>query len=158
MKEKLAETCILDLSRDVSAMLWEPRLCPAFWADACAYACLIHNRVPNSFLGGDLTPEGVLTGHRVRWDKFRVLVAMSTRLFRTTSLRKSLVFHVVARASLLASMLSALVSNSSTRQLALIILRVMSISSKTSASASMLFAIMISVERLCVVAKNSQLS
>ena len=72
MKEKLAESCILDLSRDVSAMLWEPRLCPAFWADACAYACLIHNRVPNSFLGGDRTPEGVLTGHRVRWDKFRV--------------------------------------------------------------------------------------
>jgi len=53
-------------------MLWEPRLCPAFGADTCAYACLIHNRVPNSFLGGDRTPEGILTGHRVRWDKFRV--------------------------------------------------------------------------------------
>ena len=38
MKEKLAENRFLDLFKDVDCMLWEARLSPAFWADACAYA------------------------------------------------------------------------------------------------------------------------
>jgi len=72
MHEKLAETCFLDLFRDVNAMLWEARLSPAFWVDGCAYACLIFNNTPNGFLGGSLTPHGVVTGRRSRWDKFKV--------------------------------------------------------------------------------------
>ena len=71
MHEKLAETCFLDLFRDVNAMLWEARLSPAFWVDACAYACLIFNATPN-VLGDSLTPYGVITGRRPRWDKFKV--------------------------------------------------------------------------------------
>jgi hypothetical protein len=72
MHEKLAENCFLDLFRDVNAMLWEARLSPAFWVDGCAYACLIFNNTPNGFLGGSLTPHGVVTGRRSRWDKFKV--------------------------------------------------------------------------------------
>ena len=72
MKEKLAESCWLDLFRDVNGMLWEARLSPAFWADACAYAVFLHNIIPNTFLGGERTPDGVVKGTRQRWDRLKV--------------------------------------------------------------------------------------
>ena len=72
MKEKLAETRFLDLFKDVECMLWEARLSPAFWADACAYSNHIHNSIPHVHLGGTLSPSGLASGHRPRWDKFKV--------------------------------------------------------------------------------------
>ena len=72
MKEKLAESCWLDLFRDVNGMLWEARLSPAFWADACVYAVFLHNIIPNTFLGGMRTPDGVVKGTRQRWDRLKV--------------------------------------------------------------------------------------
>ena len=72
MKEKVAENSFRYLFRAVNAMLWEARLSPAFWEDACAYAQYLWNRTPNSHTGDDTTPWTMLTGQRARWDKFKV--------------------------------------------------------------------------------------
>ena len=72
MKEKVAENSFRYLFRAVNAMLWEARLSPAFWEDACAYAQYLWNRTPNSHTGDDTTPWTLLTGQRARWDKFKV--------------------------------------------------------------------------------------
>ena len=56
MKEKVAENSFRYLFRAVNAMLWEARLSPAFWEDACAYAQYLWNRTPNSHTGYDTTP------------------------------------------------------------------------------------------------------
>ena len=72
LKEKVAENSFRYLFRAVNAMLWEARLSPAFWGDACAYAQYIWNRTPNNRTGDRTTPWTVLTGERARWDKFKV--------------------------------------------------------------------------------------
>jgi hypothetical protein len=72
MKEKLAEQSWKERFRAVNAMLWDQRLCPAFWADACEYSQLIANLTPSEVLGGDISPWQLVTGRRPRWDSFRV--------------------------------------------------------------------------------------
>ena len=56
IKEKVTENSFQYLIRAVNAMLWEARLSPAFWEDACAYAQYLWNRTPNSHTGDDTTP------------------------------------------------------------------------------------------------------
>ena len=72
MKEKVAENSFRYLFRAVNSMLWEARLCPAFWDDACAYAQYLWNRTPNVRTTDSTTPWTLLTGERARWDKFKV--------------------------------------------------------------------------------------
>ena len=72
MKEKVAENSFRYLFRAVNSMLWEARLCPAFWDDACAYAQYLWNRTPNVRTTDSTTPWTLLTGKRPRWDKFKV--------------------------------------------------------------------------------------
>ena len=72
MKEKVAENSFRYLFRAVNSMLWEARLCPAFWDDACAYAQYLWNRTPNVRTTDSTTPWALLTGERARWDKFKV--------------------------------------------------------------------------------------
>jgi hypothetical protein len=72
MKEKLAEGWFKDHFTAVDAMLWDARLSPAFWADACEYSNYCHNRTPNEHLGGQLAPWQVLTGERPSWHKLKV--------------------------------------------------------------------------------------
>jgi len=51
MKEKLAELWFKGHFRAASAMLWEGRFSPAFWADALAYSQFLFNRAPNDHIG-----------------------------------------------------------------------------------------------------------
>jgi len=72
IKEKLAEIWNRDMFRAVSAMLWQARLSPVFWADAVRYNNFVRNRIPNDHLGGQFSPWTLATGETPRWDKFRV--------------------------------------------------------------------------------------
>ena len=74
LKEKIAETWFRDTFLAVDALLWDARLSPAFWCDACAYVSYVTNRTPSSKTGPS-TPWTMLTGERTRWDKLRVFGA-----------------------------------------------------------------------------------
>ena len=71
LKEKIAENWFRDTFLAVDALLWDARLSPAFWCDACAYVSYVHNRTPGSKTGPS-TAWSMLTGERSRWDKLRV--------------------------------------------------------------------------------------
>ena len=56
MKEHLAEQSWKERFRAVNVMLWDGRLCSAFWADACEYSQVISNLTPSEVLGGNVSP------------------------------------------------------------------------------------------------------
>ena len=72
MKEHLAEQSWKERFRAVNIMLWDGRLCSAFWADACEYSQVIANLTPSEVLGGNISPWEMVTGRRPRWDGLRV--------------------------------------------------------------------------------------
>ena len=72
MKEHLAEQSWKERFRAVNVMLWDGRLCSAFWADACEYSQVISNLTPSEVLGGNVSPWEMVTGRRPRWDALRV--------------------------------------------------------------------------------------
>ena len=67
------------------------------WADACVYAVFLHNIIPNTFLGGERTPDGVVKGTRQRWDRLRVFGCDVYNVIANDQFKSTRVFRVVPR-------------------------------------------------------------
>jgi hypothetical protein len=74
-KEKVAEQWFKEHFRCADSMLLEARMSPIFWADAVKYSNFQFNRTPNLKRDDLKSPWELLTGQRVRWDKWKVFGA-----------------------------------------------------------------------------------
>ena len=72
--EHLAEGAIKDIFGRLNSVLFEPRLCPAFWADGAAYIVHIMNRTPHSHVA-PATPHQIYSGKRSDWRDIKVFGA-----------------------------------------------------------------------------------